>query len=202
MLLIAGAFEPELEALRRLFAERADVEFLLTGVGLVNAAISVSNRLKDSSDVQLLFVGSCGSYSDYFPLCSCVCVNAVCQADYLAATSRGHIPAASEETIDADPSLRAKLSALADEEAVASSTISIADDRDAAQALSEFSGAGVENLELFGLAKACKRSGVAWGALCAVTNYVGPGSGQQWRNNHVSAAQRTAEVLKQFVGSF
>ncbi|MCB0344374.1 MAG: hypothetical protein KDD66_04630 [Bdellovibrionales bacterium] len=199
MLIVAGAFEPELEALRRADLGGVDVDFLLTGIGSVSAAVSVTRRLCQEGASRLVFVGSCGSYGDYLPLRSCACVAAVCQTDYLAASSRGHIPAAAVETIDADPELKAQLSALADEECIASSPISIADEKEAAVALAEYSGAGVENLELFGVAKACKQAGIPWGALCAVTNFVGPGSGQQWRNNHIQAAEHTAQVLQRFL---
>ena len=68
--------------------------------------------------------------------------------------------------------------------------------------LAEFAtshAAHVENMELWGVARAAVRAGVPWGAVLGLSNEVGTESHAQWMEHRHSAAaaacQRMAEIL-------
>ncbi len=54
----------------------------------------------------------------------------------------------------------------------------------------------VEHLELGGVAEACARGGVPFGAALAVANRVGPGAQEAWKAHHRAVCQALREALE------
>lgn len=195
MLLVAGAFEPELAPAREVLAGADEVSFLETGIGSVRAAAVVTHALSGTKSSRVLFIGSCGAYKAFPPLLSLVAVSSILPVDYLNAAGKAHIPGPRPSPLFPDPRLFAIVAEAADQTCAAQSPLSIADDEAAAALLADFSEAAVENLELFGVATACSCLNIPWAALCAVTNRVGPGSAEAWTSNRERAAKLTARAV-------
>jgi len=75
----------------------------------------------------------------------------------------------------------------------------VSETRDLAENATKFA-AHVENLELWGVARVCKRFEVDFGAVLGLSNFVGENGGAEWAENQdraaTTACQRVAELLK------
>ena len=74
-------------------------------------------------------------------------------------------------------------------------TLSITTDDDVARRLAESTGAEVEHLEAFAVARACALAGVAFTTVLGIANLVGASGRAQWRENHERAAAAACATI-------
>ncbi|MCC6221314.1 MAG: hypothetical protein IT291_08760 [Deltaproteobacteria bacterium] len=204
LLVILGAFEPELKYFREHFNASNCVKVFPSGIGSASAAarlasiISSLRREYNEVELSVLFVGSAGVVDSGVSLFSLVSATEVRLADSAVASGLAHFPSALPTEFCADPLLSSRLTpSLAGKcyrEAVYSTT-SVTLDVLLGETYARQTKARFENLELFGIAEACAASGVSWASCSVVTNHVGPRGHEEWQANFQRAAKVSAEVL-------
>lgn len=160
----------------------ADRTAEIVGVGLVESALHIGAVLSKRPPAVLL-IGSCGAY----PSAGLAIGDVVLGRAFVLASSSGElgpVPNAARPPPLSWPPL--------EREVIVASTLSITTDDDAARALQASSGAHVENLEAFAVARACELARVPFAALLGVTNLVGGRGRAEWRAN---AARVAASVI-------
>jgi len=191
--LIVSAWLPEQESLIRHFAGRADVEFLLTGIGPLRAAAAVAHRLARGDVAQVLFVGTAGAYDGQAcPLLSAWGVSSARFTDGAAALGCSYFPA----TKDASPFEEWVAESVESEKrrVICVCPPSITRDETTAVALAKFGE--LENLEIAAVATACAVTKVPWQAFLGVSNAVGPNAHEEWKAYHAEAS-RAAQAMAQ-----
>ncbi|MBL7661794.1 hypothetical protein JNK13_03475 [bacterium] len=194
-LIIAAAFEPEIEALRATMSSDRRFEFLVCGVGSIEAAAKTAQYLTISSESNraVIFVGSLGSSTRDLPINSLVSASTVRLAT-VEDNSSYLVP-----TMKSDFAADIKISNIFPESQIHSlavrSTMRITQTPGLAAALAKQSDTTCENLELFGVAMACKELQVPWGSLGVVTNYCFENAHQEWKDNYRNAAGMISEFF-------
>ncbi len=207
MILILSAWEPEIAPLRGLLARptaRAlarSVRCRPVGVGMVDAGIGAAHAIAELSPDRIIFIGTAGSYAltggalsigavalpDEFVLCS----TATLRGD-------GYLPAPMVQRTPAAAALLAELRRAAPEAASSSAVATpLAITRTAAMArrIARSTGAVVENLEAFAVARAADRAEVPMAAVLGVANRVGPRAHAEWRRHHQAASKAACDVV-------
>ncbi len=210
-LIIAGAFEPEVEPVGKLIGTNSQVQIVSIGVGLLEAVMGIGEVLREECETSdqhnqpstgVIFIGSCGTHDTSVPLMSVVIASASALADYsnLTAAESSFIPQPSKTLyptgLDLTP--RSNLPTDAFFEPIYS-TLAISRDLALARSISKTSNSRFENLELFAVAVACARYNTPFAALSVVTNYTTPEGHADWEKNYRAAAQRSAELVGRVV---
>jgi futalosine hydrolase len=169
--LFLAAFLPELAALDASYA-RATV-----GVGLVEAALGAAAVLAEQKPRHVIMLGTVGAYPS----------SGLTIGDVVAA-ERAILAAASGALVDAMPSSAPASPIDGARAVVVATTLSITTEDDVARAIEKRTGAHVEHLEAFAVARACVQAGVKFSAVFGVANTVGARGRDEWRANHESAA--------------
>ena len=208
--LVLSAWEPELAPLRRLLrGSRAarDVALEAIGVGTVDAAVGAAHALARTRPRRVIFVGTAGVYPG--ATARALPIGAAAVAGELrlvsTATLRGdaYHPAPLVAAAETTPALRARLAAAA-VDAVASVTVAcpLAITHTAALARRiAATGAALENLEAFAVARAATAARVPFAAVLGVSNVVGPKAHAEWRANHLAASRAACHVVWSFLHS-
>lgn len=202
-LFIIGAFGPELAPLEERFRGQPRAELKPVGIGMVEAAIGTTELLaplstEERAQTGVVFVGSVGSVDPDVSIFDLVVTSAVVQMDFARAANAAYLPASAAARFDASEVLNAVFKGSAASKIYVEpvySSPAVTRDETMSRQLALAAGARFENLELFGVAAACSRAGVLWTAVSAVTNYVGPDGHLEWLDNHLKAAEVTAEYL-------
>ena len=184
-MLVLAAFPPELAALDPSLA-RATV-----GVGLVEAALGAARVLRERKPERVVLVGTVGAYPG-----SGLAIGDVVRASrVLLAAPSGALIEAIPQRIEVDRSdpndpydfLRS---------AVVATTLAVTTDDSVAAELAARTGADVEHLEAFAVARACAQAAVPFAAVFGVANTVGARGRDEWRAHHERAAAAVCAALK------
>jgi purine-nucleoside phosphorylase len=207
--LVLSAWEPELAPLRRLLrGSRAarDVALEAIGVGTVDAAVGAAHALARTRPRRAIFVGTAGVYPG--PAARALPIGAAAVAGELrlvsTATLRGdaYHPAPLVAHVTATPALRARLARAAGDATAAEATaaavvacpLAITQTAALAQRIAA-TGAALENLEAFAVARAATAAHVPFAAVLGISNVVGPRAHGEWRANHLAASRAACRVV-------
>jgi nucleoside phosphorylase len=205
--LVLSAWDPELAPLRRLLRGSPlarGVALEAIGVGTVDAAVGATQALARARPRRAIFVGTAGVYPG---AARALPVGTAAVAGELrllsTATLRGdaYHPAPLVAAAETTPALRARLAAAAGD-AVASVSVAcpLAITHTAALARRiAATGAALENLEAFAVARAAAAARVPFAAVLGVSNVVGPKAHAEWRVNHLAASRAACHVVWSFV---
>ena len=217
--LVLAAWEPEIAPLRRL-ARAIDptrLAFGTVGVGAVDAAVGAAAAIAAARPARVIFVGTAGAYPRGRATAA---IGTVAIAGELSLVSTaalrgdGYLPAPLATRAPISGPLAAALAAsgnarrkVADVAALPAVPIlgvacPIAVTRSATlgRHLAHATGAALENLEAFAVARAAAAAGVdAVAAVLGIANRVGPRAHQEWRAHHVAASHAACRVIWSFV---
>ncbi len=214
--LVVSAWEPEIAPLRRrLWRGRAgDVRVVCrpVGVGAVDAAAGAARALADVGPAQLIFVGTAGRYPGIgAAVARALAVGAVAVpgAVRLVSTAAirgdGYLPPPLVQRAVADQGLVAALRAASGAMGktmgkpawpdVAATPLAITRTTALARKLARASGAAVENLEAFAVARAAVMASVPMAAVLGIANTVGPDAHAEWRAHHEAASRAACDVV-------
>jgi purine-nucleoside phosphorylase len=208
---VVSAFAPELAALRRALRRlpapaAAPVVSAPVGIGAVEAAIGAARALARIRPRAVLFVGTAGRYR-LAPLATGEV--AVARRLVLASTAAirgdGYLPARLLAAARTDGRLGRALMRAAAAAGVraarvdAATPLGITRDRTLAARLHRATGAAVENLEVFAVARAAAAAGVPFGAALGISNRVGPGAHAEWREHQHAAAAAACAVVERYL---
>jgi len=207
-LLVVAAFEPELTDFRALVrgVPVANIAIAAVGVGLVEAAIGMAQRIAEHRPSHALLLGTCGAFagaggsSGHPPLAigSVVTARRARLIDGNAIGLRSAIPAPMPVVCDLDETCSQIATGAGARLAEIANTLGITVADDLAASILPMMGpspiVSVEHLEAFAFARACAAYGVAGGVVLVVANFVGSRGREEWRHNHVRASERAARV--------
>jgi len=201
--LLVSAFAPELAPIVRWLESPAQRRLRRTvtcqpvGIGAVDAAAGAASALVRHAPAAVVFVGTAGSYGARPPLEAVAVARALHLASGSAAAGGSYFPAPMVPRAVADPALRRALLAAGGGSAAegdVATPLGITSSRRLAARLATTSGATVENLEAFAVARAAAAAEVPFGAVLGVANRVGPAAHAQWLS-HRDAATANACAL-------
>jgi len=189
---IVTAFAPELEPLSKRLSNETKWHGHTLGVGMVAAAAKMASLLASDRPDGVILAGSCGAYGGAGA--DVVVGRRILLLDGGVTSGRAAYPGIMPSALDADAELAGRFEAAGCVPGVIGTTLAVTTDDAWALVLAE-SGAGYENLEAFGVARACADASVPFVAVLGVTNVVGSAGREQWRQNYPVVAERVAEVI-------
>jgi purine-nucleoside phosphorylase len=205
-ILILSAFAPELVPVRRLLKRAAipsaRVTCVAAGIGVVDAAAGAARAIAACAPRFVLFIGTAGSYGAVPPIGGVAIARHVLLASSAVARGDGYLPGPLVTRVTTDARWRWGLVA-AGGGGGATATVVVGDvatplaiTKAAALArrLARATGAAVENLEAFGVARAAHRAGVPFGAVLGISNRVGPRAHEEWVRHQDRATRAASEV--------
>lgn len=205
--LVLSAFAPELADLARLLAGadtpravRARVVCRPAGIGLPDAAVGATRALSDVGPTEVLFIGTGGSYGAAPAIGSVAVARGVSLASAARARGQGYLPGPLVAHCVPNTEMRRRLLQAAvrahsrAEAAHLATPLAITTAPALGRAHARTTGAAVENLEAFAVARAADAAGVPFGAVVGISNRVGPRAHEQWRR-HQDAAMRAVAAL-------
>jgi nucleoside phosphorylase len=200
--LVVSAFEPEIEPLRRLVPGARGIVLAPVGIGAIDAAVGAARAIAAARPTRVLFVGTAGIYGPAKLARAAIGTAAVAGEIFCVSTAalRGdaYLPAPTVLRSETSRRLRAALRAAAPGStgpvAVAcprAITRSVALGRQIATA----TGATLENLEAFAVARAAATAGVEYGAVLGIANRVAPSGHDEWRRHHRDASRAACQLV-------
>jgi nucleoside phosphorylase len=200
--LVVSAFEPEIAPLRRRLAGRRDVQLATVGIGAIEAAIGATRAIAAHRPGRLVFVGTAGVYARgraTIPIGGAAVAGEIQAVSTAALRGDGYLPRPVALRAETSPSLAAALTAAlgATGRPPLSVACPLAITRTAAlgRSIAAATGADLENLELFAVARAALAAGVEFGAVLGLANRVGPGGHREWLKHHRAVSRAACELL-------
>jgi futalosine hydrolase len=201
--LVVSAFEPEIAPLRRLAAGHAarTLALLPVGIGPVEAAVGAARAIEAHRPARVIFVGTAGAYAGARPAAA---LGAVALATELILVSTaalggdGYLPAPQVVRDESSAALRAQLRGrrVAEvPELVVACPLAITRSAALGSRIARATGARLENLEAFAVARAARAAGLPFAAVLGIANRVGPAGHKQWRDNHAAASRAACRLI-------
>jgi len=213
--LIVSAFAPELAPLRAsLIASDLSPDTFMclpVGIGAVDAAAGAARALATATPRAIVFVGTAGRYGARSDTSADMNVGGVVIARGLTLVSTavlrgaGYLPGPMVTAMRADAGLGRALARAARRASVTAPAADVATPlaitRSAALArqIAATTGAAVENLEAFAVARAAAAAGVPFGALLGISNRVGPRAHAEWLRYKDIAAAAACTVAQAYI---
>jgi purine-nucleoside phosphorylase len=196
--LIVSAFEPEIAPLRRSLAGASGVRLEPVGIGAVDAAVGAARAIAAHRPARVLFVGTAGVYTQArsgLPVGGAVVPGAIHCVSTAALSGDGYLPAPQVVRAATSGKLAAALGADAAELPAVACPLAITRSAALARRIVSATGASLENLELFAVARAAAAAGAEFGAVLGVANRVGPAAHREWLANHRRASRAACAVI-------
>lgn len=193
-LLVAAAWEPELERFRAL--ARKDLEISVrvdtVGIGLVDATLGMARCVARHSPAEVMLIGTCGAAPDEgLAIGEVVVARSVRLVDPAVVEGRAAMPYAAD-AVPLDEAMIDQVLAAGAREATIVNPLGITTDDALAAKLAALGK--VEHLEAYGVARACQTASIRCAIVLGVANIVGAKGRDEWRANHVAASARAGEV--------
>jgi len=198
--LVVSAWGPEIAPLRRLGRHDAEVVLRPVGIGPVEAAIGAAAALAAHRPERVIFVGTAGVYPrgrHTAALGSVAIAEEVLLVSTAALRGDGYLPELQPSRDAGAKTLRDALRAAAPAVPVARVACPVAITRSAAlgRRIAKETGALLENLEAFAVARAARAAKVSFASVLGVANRVGPDGHQEWRAHHRAASRAACAVI-------
>jgi nucleoside phosphorylase len=199
--LIVAAFAPELRALGRIFARDtasgAAPTRAAVGVGLIEAAAGAARVLEQQKPRALILVGTAGIYpGTKLSIGQAVVAGTVHLASASVAAEAAYYPGPLPAKAEATPLGAAIAQAARLSIADVACPLGITRDAAVARQLKRATGAALENLEAFAVARAAAHAGVPFAAVLGIANYVGPEAHAEWKQNGDKAAATACAAVR------
>ena len=210
--LVLSAWEPEIATLRRL-ARAFDPERLAlgtVGVGAVDAAVGAAAAIAAARPSRVIFVGTAGAYPRGRATAA---IGTVAIASELSLVSTaalrgdGYLPEPVTARAPTAASLGAALAACGSGKRPAqllavACPLAVTRSATLGRHVARATGAALENLEAFAVARAAAAAGIdEVAAVLGIANRVGPRGHQEWRAHHVAASRAACRLIWSFVRS-
>jgi nucleoside phosphorylase len=208
--LVLAAWEPEIAPLRRL-ARAVDPDRLAlgtVGVGAVDAAVGAAGAIAAARPERVIFVGTAGAYPRGRATAA---IGTVAIASELCLTSTatlrgdGYLPGPLATRAPTSASLGAALAECARKKKPiprlgVACPIAITRSATLGRHLAHATGAALENLEAFAVARAAAAAGIEdVTAVLGIANRVGPNGHREWRAHHRAASAAACRLVWSFL---
>jgi nucleoside phosphorylase len=204
--LVLSAFEPELAPLRPLVRGLRQVRLSPVGIGAVDAAIGAAREIARARPSRVIFVGTAGVYAgklgrDAAAVGQVVVPAAIDCVSTAALRGLGYLPQPQVIRVTTSSALRRALAPAAARGPSPAAACPLAITRSAALArrIVAATGASVENLEAFAVARAAETAGVEFAAVLGIANRVGPAAHREWLAHHRHASLAAAQTIAAYL---
>jgi nucleoside phosphorylase len=166
-------------------------------VGIAAAAAGTLEQLTRELPRAVILVGTCGAYPGSGKRVAEVAVASGTRVVSTAAVlGRGFIPDPVVPRFVANMEITSQLARVAASAPIeVATTLAITTDPELAAVVGTKGGCGVEHLETYGVAAACERLRIPWGAVLGIANEVGPQAHQQWLAHHAETGAIACDVV-------
>lgn len=201
--LVISAFEPEIAPLRRLMRGTRGVSMAAVGIGAVEAAVGAARAIAAARPKRVFFVGTAGVYGR--AATPALDAAAVAGDLFLVSTAAlrgdGYLPEPTIVRATTSPRLRAVLARAAGSEPLGvACPLAITRSAAVARRIATATGAALENLEVFAVARAAAAAEVDFAAVLGIANRVGPSAHAEWRAHHQAASNEACSLLAPLLG--
>ena len=202
--LIVSAFEPEIAPLRLLLPARRGVVLEPVGIGAVDAAVGAVGAIARARPGRLVFVGTAGIYGPAKEARSAIGTAVVAGEIVCVSTStlrrEAYLPGPMVLRVATSRSLQAALTdGRAGRAVVVACPLAITSSTALGRRIAQATGAALENLEAFAVARAAAAAGIPFAAVLGVANRVGPQGHEEWRRHHRAASRAACELAARFL---
>jgi nucleoside phosphorylase len=177
------------------------------GIGAVDAAVGAAAAIAAARPSRVIFVGTAGVYGSAgraeLPLESAAVVGAIACVSTAVLRGEAYLPAPTVLRIETSRLLRAALAAAPGEAGAPRSVacpLAITRAASLARRIATETGAELENLEAFAVARAAAAAGVDFAAVLGVANGVGPTGHAEWKRHHRAASRAACILVARFLG--
>lgn len=181
------------------------VQLIAAGVGAVDAGIGAAAAITRWRPRRVVFVGTAGAYAGRppLPVGAAVVASRLLLASTAALRGDGYLPPPMVARVAADPTLTRALLAAGPTKTAATCAcpLAITGTTRLAARLAATTGARVENLEAFAVARAAVTARVPCAAVFGIANRVGPAAHVEWRTHHVQASRVACQVVAAWLSS-
>lgn len=197
-----SAWEPEIAPLRRM-ARRAiasgQVALRAVGIGAIDAAAGAARAIASWRPDSVIFVGTAGFYGRArkgVALERPVAAGPMVFVSTAALRAEAYLPAPMLTRHSPDAALTALLASFTDAPPqTVACPLAITRTGPLAHRISAATGASVENLEAFAVARASAQAGLPMAAVLGISNRVGRRSHPEWVAHHVAASTAACRVV-------
>lgn len=202
-LLIAAAFEPELDPLVPILGSGLSgtvrgirIMARPVGIGLPLAAAGISNRVTVLRPRAVLMIGSCGAYpSRGRAIGDVVAARTIHLVEPAVVADEAGFPRAMSVREEADAAMSAGLAQYGASLASIATTLAVTTSATLSAKIAERCECDVEHLEAFAGAAACSKERIAFTTVLGVANIVGPSGREQWKANGAAAHSAAVRVV-------
>jgi len=200
--LVLSAFEPEIAPLRRLVRGLRQVTLEPVGIGAVDAAIGAARAIARARPSRVIFVGTAGVYpgggaGGAAGVGEVAVPSAIACISTAALRGLGYVP--EPQVMRATPSAALRRALGGGAPAGVACPVAITRSAALARRIAASTGASLENLEAFAVARAAETAGVTFAAVLGIANRVGPAAHREWLANHRQASSAAAGVIHRFL---
>ena len=210
--LIVSAFEPEIAPLRRLVRGLRGIVLEPVGIGAIDAAVGAAGAIARVRPARVLFVGTAGIYGREKEArqaigTALVAGEILCMST-AALKGEAYLPGPMVVQVPTSRSLQIALAGARagnspnlphDLPRDVASPLAITRSAALGRRIAEATGATLENLEAFSVARAAAAAGVPFAAVLGVANRVGPTGHEEWQRHHRAASRAACELIARFL---
>ncbi|MES1209531.1 MAG: phosphorylase [Pseudomonadota bacterium] len=207
--LVVSAFEPEIAPLRRLIRGMSGVRLVPVGIGAVDAAAGAARAILQHRPRRVLFVGTAGVYpggrggdglaDDALSIGAAAVAGEIVCVSTAALRGDGYLPEPQVVRAASSPRLAALLSSSAGPWPTVACPLAITRSAALARRIATATGASLENLEAFAVARAAAAAGVDFAAVLGIANRVGPVAHAEWRAHHRRASRAACTLVARWL---
>ena len=203
--LIVSAWEPEIAPLRRSLGPAAGARALAVGVGPIDAAVGAARAIAAHRPARVIFVGTAGAYPRSratLPVGVAVVAGDLACVSTAVLRGDGYLPEPQVTRAETSIPLREALAACARGGLAAVSVacpLAVTRSATLGRHIAHATGAALENLEAFAVARAAAAAGLEFAAVLGVANRVGPSGHREWRAHHAAASRAACRVISAFL---
>jgi nucleoside phosphorylase len=202
--LIVSAFEPELAALRRMVRGRRGIVLEPVGIGAIDAAVGAARAIARVRPDRVLFVGTAGIYGGLKEarqaIGTAVVARQVLCVSTAALKGEAYLPGPMVLKVPRSPGLQTALAGgPAGVARDVACPLAITRSATLGRRIAEATGATLENLEAFAVARASAAAGAPFAAVLGVANRVGPTGHTEWRRHHHAASRAVCILVARFL---
>jgi futalosine hydrolase len=206
--LIVSAFEPEIAPLRRLVRGLRGIVLEPVGIGAIDAAVGAAGAIARARPARVLFVGAAGFYGREKEarqvIGTAVVAGGLLCMSTAALKGEAYLPGPMVVQVPTSRSLQTALGGgragePRDLPRDVACPLGITRSAALGRRIAEATGATLENLEAFAVARAAAAAGVPFAAVLGIANRVGPTGHDEWQRHHRAASRAACELIARFL---
>ncbi|MFL5308306.1 MAG: phosphorylase [Polyangia bacterium] len=180
----------------------AGVRLAPVGIGAVDAAAGAARAILEHRPRRVLFVGTAGVYPsgrEALTIGAATVAGEIICVSTAALRGDGYLPEPQVVRAASAPRLSALLSSSEGPWPTVACPLAITRSAALARRIATATGASLENLEAFAVARAAAAAGVEFAAVLGIANRVGPVAHDEWRAHHRRASRAACTLVARWL---